>query len=147
MVRVPTYASYMNLLSSTMNTKSMVDMYSYQATTGIKYANYGGYGMSASNIVNLEASMAVNQNFTNNNVILNTTIEAMSTVMESVEDSVSSFKSQLNNALSALTDLKNGEAVTSEVSASISELQTIAFSGMSLLADALNTSVAGKYIF
>ena len=65
-----------------MNTKSMVDMYSYQATTGIKYANYGGYGMSASNIVNLEASMAVNQNFTNNNVILNTTIEAMSTVME-----------------------------------------------------------------
>lgn len=147
MVRVPTYASYMNLLSTTMRTKAMVDMYSYQSTTGIKYANYGGYGMSASNIVNLEASMAVNENFSNNNVILNTTIEAMSTVMESVEDSVSSFKSQLNNALSALSDLKNGEAVTSEVSASISELQTIAFSGLSLLSDALNTSVAGKYIF
>ena len=147
MVRVPTYASYMNLLSTTMNTKSLVDLYSYQSTTGIKYANYGGYGMSASNIVNMEASLAINENFTNNNVILNTTIEAMSTVMESVEDSVSSFKSQLNNALSALSDLKNGEAVTSEVSASISELQTVAFAGLSLLSDALNTSVAGKYIF
>ena len=145
MVRVPTYASYMNLLNTTMNTKSLVDLYSYQSTTGIKYANYGGYGMSASNIVNMEASLAVNENFANNNVILNTTIEAMSTVMESVEDSVSSFKSQLNNALSALSDLKNGEAVTSDVSASISELQTVAFAGLSLLSDALNTSVAGKY--
>lgn len=147
MVRVPTYASYMNLLSTTMKTKSMVDMYSYQATTGIKYANYAGYGMSASNIVNMEASLGVTQNFLDNNVILNTTIKAMSTVMENIEDSVSSFKSQLNSALSALTDLENGKPVSTDVAASLSELQTIAFSGMSLLSDALNTSVAGKYIF
>ncbi len=147
MVRVPTYASYNRLLNTTMQNKSLVDKYSYQATTGIKYANYAGYGMSASNIVNMEASMSVTQNFMDNNVILNTTISAMSTVMESVEDAVSSFKSQLNNSSSALTDLKNGELVNSEVAAAISELQTVAFSGLSLLSDALNTSVAGKYIF
>lgn len=147
MVRVPTYASAMNLLNRTMQTKSMVDMYSYQATTGIKYANYAGYGMSASNIVNMEASLSVTQNFIDNNVILNTTIKAMSTVMENIEDSVSSFKSQLNNALSALSDLENGKPVSSDVAASISELQTVAFAGMSLLSDSLNTSVAGKYIF
>ena len=81
MVRVPTYASYMNLVNRTMQTKSMVNMYSYQATSGIKYADYAGYGMQASNIVNMEASLAVTQNFLDNNVILNTTVKAMSTVV------------------------------------------------------------------
>ena len=147
MVRVPTYAHNMSLLNRTMSIKDMTDLYSYQAVSGIKYANYGGFGMSASNIVNMEASLAVTQNFSNNNVILNTTIESMSTVMESVEDQVSSFKSQLNNTLSALSGLQNGSSVSSEVSAAISELQMVAYSGMSLLSDALNTSVAGKYIF
>ena len=147
MVRVPTYANYMNLLSQTMSTKALMDIYSYQATTGIKYSNYGGYGMSASNIVNMEASLSVVQSFSYNNVILNTTIESMSTVMQNVEDAVSSFKSQLNNALSALSDLKNGEPVSSDVSSSVTDLQMVAYSGMSLLSDALNTSVAGKYIF
>ncbi len=147
MVRVPTYANYARLLNTTMQTKSLVDKYSYQATTGIKYANYAGYGMNASNIVNMEASMSVTQNFMDNNVILNTTISAMSTVMESIEDAVSSFKSQLNNSLSALSDLKNGQPTGTEAAAAVSELQTVAFAGMSLLSDALNTSVAGKYIF
>lgn len=147
MVRVPTYANYNRLLNQSMKTKSMVDLYSYQATTGIKYSNYAGYGMSASNIVNMEASLSVTQTFLDNNVVLNTSVTAMSTVMESVENSVTSFKSQLNNSLSALSDLKNGDKVSQEVSASISELQMVAFSAMSLLSDALNTTVGGKYIF
>ena len=147
MVRVPTYANYMNLLSSSMKTKAQINEYSYQATTGIKYANYAGYGMSASNIVNMEASLSVTQNFMNNNTVLNTTVTAMSTVMENIESSVSSFKSQLNNSLSLLSDLRNGEQLGTEAAAAISELQTVAFSAMSLLSDSLNQSVAGKYIF
>ncbi len=147
MVRVPTYANYNRLLNQSMKTKSMIDLYSYQATTGIKYSNYAGYGMSASNIVNMEASLSVTQTFLDNNVVLNTSVTAMSTVMESIENSVTSFKSQLNNSLSALSDLKNGDKVSQEVSASISELQMVAFSAMSLLSDALNTSMGGKYIF
>ncbi len=147
MVRVPTYASYMNLLNTSLKTKSQINEYSYQATTGIKYANYAGYGMSASNIVNMEASLSVTQTFMNNNVVLNTSITAMSTVMENIENSVSSFKSQLNNSLSLLSDLKNGEPLSTEAASAVSELQTVAFSAMSLLSDSLNQSIAGKYIF
>lgn len=44
MVRVPTYASYMSLLNQTMNTKSMLDLYSYQSNTGIKSPTYAGSG-------------------------------------------------------------------------------------------------------
>ena len=91
MVRVPTYANYNRLLNQSMKTKSMIDLYSYQATTGIKYSNYAGYGMSASNIVNMEASLSVTQTFLDNNVVLNTSVTAMSTVMESIENSVTSL--------------------------------------------------------
>ena len=147
MVRVPTYASYMSLVNQTMKTKATANMYGYQAATGIKYANYAGYGMQAANIVNMEASLSVTQNFIDNNSILNTAVKTMSTVMENVENSVSSFKSQLNNALSAFSNLHNGEPISTEVSASLSELQTVAFSAMSLVSDALNQSIGGKYIF
>ncbi len=147
MTRVPTYANYMNLLNTSMKTKSMVDTYSYQATTGIKYANYAGYGMTSSNIVSMEASLNVTQNFMTNNVNLNTTITAQSTIMETIEDSVSSFKSQLNNALSALSDLTDGKPINTEAASSVTELQTVAYSAMSLLSDGLNNSVGGKYIF
>ncbi|MCQ2740605.1 MAG: hypothetical protein MJ210_00590 [Alphaproteobacteria bacterium] len=147
MVRVPTYASYMNLLDTTLKTKSMADYYGYQAVSGLKYKNYAGYGMKAANIVNMEASISVTQNFLDNNVVLNTTITTMSTVMEQLESSVSSFKSQMNNSLSLLSDLVDGEEVTSEVASAVSELQAVAFAGISLLSDALNTSIGGKYIF
>ncbi len=147
MVRVPTYASYMSLVNQTMKTKATANMYSYQTSTGIKYANYAGYGMKASNIVNMEASLNVTQNFLDNNNLLNTSIKTMSTVMENVEDAVSSFKSQLNNAMSAFSSLTDGEPISTEVSASLNELQTVAFSAMSLISDALNQSVGGKYIF
>ena len=147
MVRVPTYASYMNLVNQTMKTKATANMYGYQSATGIKYANYAGYGMKASNIVNMEASLNVTQNFIDNNALLNTSIKTMSTVMENVENAVTSFKSQLNNAMSAFSSLTDGEPISSSISASLSELQTVAFSAMSLISDALNQSIGGKYIF
>lgn len=147
MVRVPTYASYMSLVNQTMKTKATANMYGYQSATGIKYANYAGYGMKSSNIVNMEASLAVTQNFIDNNTLLNTSIKTMSTVMENVEDSVSSFKSQLNNAMSTFSSLTDGEPIPTEASASLSELQTVAFSAMQLISDALNQSIGGKYIF
>lgn len=147
MVRVPTYANFMNLLGRSMQTKALVDKYSFQATTGIKYANYAGYGMSASNIVNMEAAMSVTQNFKDNNVVLNTSITAMSTAVEAIEDAVNSFKGQLNQAMGALTVLENGKPAGAEAAAAVSEVQTSAFAAMSLLSDVLNTSVAGKYIF
>ncbi len=85
MVRVPTYASYMNLMNQTLSTKANLDLYSFQATTGLKSPNYSGYGISAFSIVNMEASQKVVSNFMENNKILDTDLKAMNTAMESVE--------------------------------------------------------------
>lgn len=147
MVRVPTYANYNRLLMQTMNIKNKTDILSYQATTGIKYANYGGYGMSASNIVNMEASLTVTKNFQDSNNVLTTTVTAMSTVMDNIENSAYSFKSLLNNSLSGFAGLENGQPVSETVIATLNELQMSAYAGMSFISDALNTSVGGKYIF
>ena len=147
MVRVPTYANYNRLLMQTMNIKNKTDILSYQATTGIKYANYGGYGMSASNIVNMEASLSVTQNFYENNNLLTTSVTAMSTVMDNIENQAYSFKSQLNNSLSGFAGLEDGKPAGETVIAALNELQMSAYAGMSFISDALNTSIGGKYIF
>lgn len=97
MVRVPTYASYMNLMNQTLNTKAQLDLYAYQATTGLKSPTYSGYGMSAYSIVNLESSLTVTDNFLENNKIFGVELKAMNTSMESVNKSVNDFKSMLTS--------------------------------------------------
>ena len=66
-MRVPTYATYMNMANATIKNKNMVDLYSFQSITGLKSMNYSGYGMSASSIVSLEASLGVTNTFMENN--------------------------------------------------------------------------------
>ncbi len=96
-MRVPTYSSYMSLLNQTMNTKSQVELYAFQANTGLKAPTYAGYGMNAYNIVNLEATSQVTSNFLENNKLLNIEIKTMSTSMEAIDKSLSQFKSLLTS--------------------------------------------------
>ena len=115
-MRVPTYASYMNLLSASLKNKEQLDLYSYQATTGLKSPNYSGYGSTAFNIVSLEASLNVTKNFQANNDLLNIEIKAMNTSMESIYDLINDFKSTLNsfsgNDLDMITPDYTGGEIT-----------------------------------
>lgn len=97
MTRVPTYATYMNMLNQTMKNKAQFELYNYQSITGLKAPNYSGYGMSAFSIVNLEASLNVTNNFLENNKLLNIELKTMNTSMESINNSVSDFRSMLNS--------------------------------------------------
>ena len=95
MTRVPTYATYMNMVNQATNLRSKLDLYSFQASTGLKSPTYSGYGMSAYNIVSLEASLNITENFMNTNDILNVEIEVMNTSTSSIQDLINDFKSQL----------------------------------------------------
>lgn len=97
MTRVPTYSSYMNMLSQTMNTKANFDLYNFQALTGLKSPTYSGYGMTASSIVSNEAALGVTQNFMENNKILTTEVKAVNTSLESISKAINDFKSLLTN--------------------------------------------------
>ena len=85
MVRVPTYNTYMNMISQSMNLKSQLDLYSYQTMSGLKSPNYSGYGMQAHTIVSLEAMLGATQNFMDSNDVIQVELEAMSTAMDSVQ--------------------------------------------------------------
>ncbi len=97
MTRVPTYATYMNMLNQTMKNKAQFELYNYQSVTGLKAPTYSGYGMSAFSIVNLEASLNVTNNFLENNKLLNIELKTMNTSMESINNAVSDFRSMLNS--------------------------------------------------
>lgn len=97
MTRVPTYNSYMNMVNQTLNTKSYVDLYSFQAQTGLKSPTYSGYGMTASAIVGNEAALGVVSNFMENNKIVETEINAISTSLSSISDAINDFKTLLTN--------------------------------------------------
>lgn len=97
-MRVPTYATYMNMTQATIKNKNLVDLYSFQSITGLKSQSYSGYGMSASSIVSLEATLGVTNNFMENNKITNVEIKTMNTSMEAIQKAINDFKSTLTNA-------------------------------------------------
>lgn len=115
-MRVPTYASYVNLLNASLKNKEQLDLYSFQATTGLKSPTYAGYGATAFNIVSLEASLNVTKNFMANNDLLNIEIKAMNTSMESIYELINDFKSSLTsfsgNDLDLITPDYTGGEIT-----------------------------------
>ena len=96
-MRVPTYANYINMLNQTLKNKQQLDLYNYQAITGLKAQTYSGYRAEAYNIVSLESSLTVTQNFLANNDLLNIDIKVMNTSLESIYDTINDFKSSLNS--------------------------------------------------
>ncbi|MBE6448976.1 MAG: hypothetical protein E7018_06770 [Alphaproteobacteria bacterium] len=97
MVRVPTYASYINMMNQTLRNKSQFELYNYQSITGLKAPTYSGYGASAYSIVNFEATLDVTSTFLENNKLLNVELKAMNTSMQSINDTISDFKTMLSN--------------------------------------------------
>lgn len=97
MVRIPTYATYTNMINQTMKNKQQVDLYSFQTITGLKAQSYSGYGMSAYSIVSLEASLKVNNNYMDTNSILGVELKTMNTSMDSIYKTINDFKSKLTS--------------------------------------------------
>lgn len=85
------------MLSQTMSTKANLDLYNFQALTGLKSPTYSGYGMTASSIVGNEAALGVTKNFMENNKILTTEVKAVNTSLESISDAINDFKSLLTS--------------------------------------------------
>lgn len=78
-----------------MKTKSQMDLYNFQAMSGLKSPNYSGYGMSASSIVSMEASLGVTKNFAENNKIIETELKTVNTSLEAVSKAINDMKSLL----------------------------------------------------
>ena len=104
MVRVPTYSTYMSLMNGALKNKQLVDQYSFQSITGLKAQTYSGYGMSAYSIVSLEAALTVNNNYMDNNSILQVELNTLSKSLESVQTTINDFKSMLTSFSGSVSD-------------------------------------------
>lgn len=91
MVRVPTYSTYINMMNGALKNKQLVDQYSFQSITGLKSQTYSGYGMSAYSIVSLEAALTVNNNYMENNSILEVELNTINTSLESIQSTIKDF--------------------------------------------------------
>lgn len=104
MVRIPTYSTYINMMNSTIKNKQLVDQYSFQTITGLKSQTYSGYGMSAYNIVSLEASLKVNNNYMDNNSIIGVEVNTMGSSLDSIQKTINDFKSMLTSFSGSVSD-------------------------------------------
>lgn len=95
-MRVPTYANYMNLASAIRQNKNMVDKYTYQSVSGLKYQNYSGYGMSAYNIVSMESTLQLTNTFMENNKLAEIELKTSSLAMQTVTDALADVKTALS---------------------------------------------------
>lgn len=96
-MRVPTYANYMNMASAINNNKSLVDKYSYQSVSGLKYQNYSGYGMGAYNIVSMESTLKVTNTFMENNKLANIELKTSNLAIETITNSLADVKTALTD--------------------------------------------------
>ena len=104
MVRVPTYSTYINMMNGALKNKQLVDQYSFQSITGLKSQTYSGYGMSAYSIVSLEAALTVNNNYMENNSILEVELNTINTSLESIQSTIKDFKSMLTSFSGSVSD-------------------------------------------
>ena len=102
-MRVPTAQSYANMLQLTLRNKSIFEHYNFQSLTGIKSPTYAGFGMQAFNVVSLEASLNITNNFLNNNSITQTECNMINTSLDSVYKRVSELKSIMSSFGAAAT--------------------------------------------
>lgn len=100
-MRVPTYANYMNAISSIRDNRANVDKYSYQSVSGLKYEDYSGYGMKAYNIVSMEATLQVTNTFMENNELANISLNTANLSVETILDALADMKSMLNSLYGA----------------------------------------------
>lgn len=94
-MRVPTYANYMNLASAINQNKNLVDKYSYQSVTGLKYQNYSGYGLGAYNIVSMESTLKLTNTFMENNKLAEIELKTSSLAIQTITDSLADVKTAL----------------------------------------------------
>lgn len=142
-MRVPTYATAMNLMNQTLRNKETFDLYNYQSITGLKSPNYSGYGMSAYNIVSLEATLGVTNNFMENNKILTTETKTINTSLDAIQKSINDFKSMLTQFggmdLEDITPDYTGGELTFSDNADVYTGETITINGRQYTFAADNT--------
>ena len=132
-MRVATFALSDSMIAAALRTQAKVADYQVQSASGEVSGDFGGLGVNAKKVVDLQVSIAQSKAYSDAASSADDRVQAMYSATGSIVDMLTSYKSQLTGALSASSDT-----------------ETLAASAQSLLEEVgseLNTQYGGRYLF
>lgn len=135
--RIGTYGASQEYLASLLTLQSRTNNEEEQLTSGKISQTYSGIAATADTVLNYQVLNTQTQQYTTDNSITTTRLQAASTAIGGVQTSITNFMNELENFQ------QNGTFDQ----ASVSQLQTFAFQGLQDIQAYLNTSINGEYLF
>ncbi|MBB5049136.1 flagellar hook-associated protein 3 FlgL [Rhodopseudomonas rhenobacensis] len=133
-MRVATFGISEQMIAAALRTQSTMADMQIQEASGVTSSDFGGYGSSSQQILNLQVSVTRAQSYVDAATQASSKVEVMYSAMSSIADVITQFRSVLTAATSATTT----DATT--VSQSASDM-------LAQLASLLNTQYGGDYVF
>lgn len=134
--RVATFASSQQMLAASLRTQSRLSTLQLQEASGSVAQNYGDLGSTSKTVLDFEVSLARAKSWSSAANEADSRISVIDSTLSSITDLLSSFRATLTSALGADTSDSTMTSLTASAQSSLDEL-----------ADLLNTSFEGRYLF
>lgn len=139
MTRVTDLATQQLLVNQMMRTQYNLQQSEVQVTSEKKSQVYSGIANNANRVVNLEVTRTLSQRYIDNNDTAGIRLDTAASVIESVEDTIKDFHTQLQDFKAAMSNPPQEDKVET--------VQKWAFQTLKDLQSYLNTSIDGQYLF
>lgn len=137
MTRVATGASNELLLHHVMEIQKRLQETHRQVTTERRYNDYQGLGLEANRAINFENELRTAERFIQNNNLADARLDATSTALEAMRETISDFRSRLKTY--AMGDPRQEQETR--------DIQQFAFQAMKDLESYLNVQFNGDFLF
>jgi flagellar hook-associated protein 3 FlgL len=133
-MRVATFALSDQMITSALRVQSVMANEQEQESSGLKSQDFGGYGSSAGQIINLQVSVTRSQSYIDAAQLADNKVQVMYSAVGSVTDVITQLRTQLSAATTG-----NSTATASVIN--------YAQQALSQMGATLNTQYNGEYIF
>ncbi len=147
MTRIASLAANEHLLGMLARTQSQVQDLQTQVATGKRSQTYAGIAEDTRELLGLERSRQVLQRFDRNNDLLKTRLDATTTAVDSIAETVRQLRDRLLTLNSGVGSQDAGWITDPELISDLENMQSAAFSAMQSTAADLNSKVDGHYLF
>ncbi|ABD86445.1 flagellin [Rhodopseudomonas palustris] len=133
-MRIATFGNSEQMIAAALRTQSTMANMQIQEASGITSSDFGGYGSSSQQILNLQVSVTRAQSYIDASTQASSKVEVMYSAMSSISDLITQFRSLLTGATSSTT------TDATSVSQSAQDM-------LEQMASLLNTQYGGDYVF
>lgn len=147
MTRIASLAANEHLLGMLARTQSQVQDLQTQVATGKRSQTYAGIAEDTRELLGLERSRQVLQRFDRNNDLLKTRLDATTTAVGSIAETVRRLRDQLLTLNSGVGSQDAEWLTDPELVSDLENMQNAAFSAMQSTAADLNVKIDGQYLF